>query len=787
MKLWLLELWRWLVALLGRLFMADPKDPSNNPGPTPGQTPPPPEGPGRTLPWDKPGVGAFSGIDYSKVENAKGLDGYFVWADLNGFAHLRKAGDKPGSFDVPDLAALRVPVLLTFGRGYSISDLPLELMSDPGTEKGNLAIADAYKKGAFEEGAVIPAAANGAFFKAWTAQPRLQQVLPHIELDVPRAALLAAQTSPSTNKDAPTSNAAVNTAASKDRADYAQQNLPQSSAPTAEQAAAAAPARAPLTGTVLAFIDDGCAFAHPHFLRGSVAAGNLETRVKRLWDQNLPVTTAGVQSAPAGFPGKGREFLGSDLLALINTHVYNGRVDEDAVYAAFAQGTADTVNRLNRRMAHGTHVMDLACGPHVLEDTMSTDAGGLPQNPRWRTAADAASNADIVFVQLPMPTVQDTSGGGAMTNDVMDAMTYIMSECDEHARVVLNLSWGTLAGPHTGTTTLERFIDQQVRHYKGRLQVVIPAGNGYQSRTHANFDLPKNGAKTLKWRVQPDDATESYLEIYTENPKKLRVTVTTPGGGVFAPVLSNSVHTYTPRGSVASPVMALTYLNLSMPNPPASLPLPVSECVLLALAPTTSLDGSRNTAPHGLWQIQVENLSDCPATVDAYIERDDVALGTKRGARQSYFEDAAYDQEASLDDKKRSFHSDPANAYVRREGVFNSMATGRRTVVVGGTRRSDGTAAAYSPRRPYSLRSKRAGTPEYRGRPLYYANTDESPVLRGVRAAGARAAGSVRLAGTSDAAPQVARTLYNAVAGRSNLPLPQVLLEHRVIPKKPKW
>jgi hypothetical protein len=146
--------------------------------------------------------------------------------------------------------------------------------------------------------------------------------------------------------------------------------------------------------------------------------------------------------------------------------------------------------------------------------------------------------------------------------------------------------------------------------------------------------------------------------------------------------------------------------------------------------------------------------------MDGYIERDDVALHTRRGARQSFFDDPQYDRLAVVDDVKVDPTSNPANTYVRREGVFNNIATGKKTEKVGGLRETDREIAEYSPSGIYSTRPKRAGTKT----PItYFAVTEESPTLRGVRAAGTRSAGTVRLSGTSMAAPQIARDLFNAL------------------------
>jgi Subtilase family len=749
MKTWLLEVWRWLLALLGRLFMAEPKDPQPNPGQTPGQTPPTGE-PGRTLPWDKPGVGSFSGIDYSKPENARDLDGYFVWADLNGFAHLRGPGQKPGDDShIPPA----VPVLVELAPGVTAADIV-------GVRTTHLEVAPVYLKRSApegDEGDVVPAIAARGFFEQFAGEEQLRAVIARVELDIPRAALLTRTDAPKQQQQQQSNTQAATVRdpvaqANETLADY--KAAPAVSASTAPATAA----RPKLCGKVIAFIDDGCAFAHPHFLTGNPAQPNtLAARVKRLWDQNP--AAPGAPLPPTGFVA-GREFTDSDLLTLVKRHIHHGRVEEEAVYAEFAQGTQDKVNRLNRRMAHGTHIMDLACGPRLLQDTMCTvqqpALGASPvKTPSWNAAGDDASTADIIFVQLPMQTVQDTSGSGSMASDVLQALDYIMGECDDDAKVVVNLSWGTLAGAHTGSSVLERGIDLRIKQHKPRLQVVIPAGNAYQTRAHANFCLEPNKDLTLHWRVQPDDATESYVELFTEDHGRLQVTITLPDGSTLAPITRGSINTYSRPFNAPTPITGVTYMP---PVPPQK-----DESVLIAIAPTVSMTATRNTAPHGLWKIKVKNTGNKKTVVDAYIERDDVALGTKRGARQSYFEDPAYDIEAKVDDKKRSFYSNPPNAYVRREGTFNSMATGKRPTVVGGQRQSDLDFAEYSPRSVYSPRPKREGTPEFKEKQLHYAISEESRTLHGVRAAGTRGGGTVRLSGTSDAAPQVARELFNAL------------------------
>jgi hypothetical protein len=676
----------------------------------------------------------FSGTDYSVKGAANGLDPYLVWADLSGFAHLRKSGQ-----GLDEYRPTSLPLLIELQDNVSARDLlnslaPIRLQQQAVADKQavELTIPPAYlQEGLTMAGGVVPAKANQAFFNS-ISRESLAPLVRRIEIDLPQDAMLKLK------------------------------KLAKSPKP--------AVGRLPLCGKVIALIDDGCAFAHPHFLNHAAGAPPFKTRVKRLWDMNVrgPLSPVGPPAifASESYPGEyGCDYAESDLNALIAQHTQAGRIDEDALYARFAASTLDYVNRLERRGAHGTHVMDLACGPYYVQDTMCTREAAEPANPTWEDSQDAASQAQIIFVQLPMRTVQDTSGRNTMTQDVVNALTYIIAQCADDAQIVVNLSWGALAGPHDGSHLLERYIDKLIdfeeTHHSVplpgyRLQITMPAGNGYQSRTHANFTLAPKASQLMQWRTEPDDATESYVEIWLPQDDEIEVDITDPSGNVFPTVTQGDVryllgyHTPLLPGSV----LGVCYND-------AALNGQNGHCVLLALAPTVSPDNTRTTAPHGVWTVKVTNVGLRDVVVDAYIERDDVALGTRRGARQSYFEDVRYDRMAKDDDVKVDLDCvNPQAAYVRREGVFNNISTGQRTFKVGGVRETDLEIAEYSPHHFYSARDKRplTDTPVH-----YYATSEESHTLRGVRAAGTRTAGTVRLSGTSMAAPQIARDLFNAL------------------------
>ncbi len=674
----------------------------------------------------------FAGVDYSVNAAADGLDPYLVWADLSGFAHLRKPGQR-----LEEYRPTSIPLLIELQNKVSAQDLlafinPVDLKQDNAyaAKTPQLTISGAYlQEGAAVPGGVVPANANSAFFQQISRQS-LAKYVRRIEIDLPQDATLKL--------------------------------------PKLEKSPQPAQNRPLLKGKVMALIDDGCAFAHPHFLRN--AAAPFETRIARLWDMNVrgAASPVGPPSlfAVETYPGEhGCDYADTDLNALMAQHTHAGRLDEDGVYAALAAHTWGNVNRLQLRAAHGTHVMDLACGPYFVQDTMCTRHAAEPANPTWEQGQDAASDVQIIFVQLPMRTVQDTSGRNTMTRDVTNALTYIMAQCAVDAQIVVNLSWGALAGPHDGSHVLERYIDTLIRFENTyhrlpapgkRLQVVVPAGNGYQSRTHANFSLTGFASQTLYWRTEPDDATESYVEIWLRKGDEVAVDIVDPNGNSLPTVRKGDVRHLLGYNTPLAPgsVLGVCYND-------AALSGQNGHCVLLALAPTASLDRTRATAPHGLWRITVTNVKAKTTVVDAYIERDDVALGTRRGARQSYFEDVHYDRMATNDNEQADINCPtPQAAYVRREGVFNNISTGKRTHKAGGVRETDMEIAEYSPRHNYTSRPKRPGTKT----PVpYYATTEESRSLRGVRAAGTRAASTARLSGTSMAAPQIARDLLNAL------------------------
>ena len=500
---------------------------------------------------------------------------------------------------------------------------------------------------------------------------------------------------------------------------------------------------------VLAEIDDGMALAHAHFRDD---AGR--SRVAYYWRQDG--LGQGLRPAAMSY---GRELTGANIdAAMASCTDANGQVNEAAVYSALGlssmgrlwPGGRTPYHALDTAVSHGTHVMDLAAGPYDVLARLSNPPLSPDGPPSWEPAQDSASQAPIVAVQLDYKTVQDTSGG-SMNVHFLDALMYILARCRPDAEMVVNVSFGSLAGPHDGTSLLEAAMDELIARTDGRLQIVLAAGNSYQGRTHANLTLPAGGARTLDWFIAPDDATPSFVEIWLPpGATGVRIGVTPPDGAASPRLAPGQSKMLTnahgqPLGAVIFPDRVATGDR--------------GTCALVALQPTMSWRAGEPTAPSGIWTITFEQTGSEAVTLDAYIERDDTTVNTRNGARQSHFEDVHYD----LSGNPASFVDDPSNPTpIRRSGNFNDIANGSRTTSVGGTRARDGSWAHYSPRWP-DPDATRPERPDVVKIPDDRAYSDECAVLKGWLAAGPRSGAMARLAGTSSAAPQVARARFNAL------------------------
>lgn len=652
--------------------------------------------------WSKLPKGEFTGIDWALPNATNGFDPYLIWAETDSFAGY---GDTQPKW---------LPIAIELTRGTTVSQLIAaaspKWLHVPPVYAGTVAPAGLR---------FCTARVRPAFFKAIQPGGSLHPLVLRLELGLPAAEY------------------------ADDPAGSPHTNPPPHSRGEAYQAEASAERL--LSGKVFGLIDDSLALAQANFLHQGKA------RTRYFWRQDA----RGKGRTPTGL-GYGHELTAADINAAMQANVYNGLVDESAVYVALGLSTLGQkqpkterfFHALDTSISHGSHVMDLAVGPRKLLAQVANLPPTYDAPPSWALANDDASRAPLVAVQLDYDTVQDTSGG-SMNVHVLDGFMYILSRCTHTAKVTVNVSFGTLAGPHDGTSLLEAAMDQLITLLHGRLQIVLAAGNDYQLRMHANTTLAKNKSATLHWCALPDDTTQSFVELWIEeNREGLEIEITPPGQAALPALKFGQSRMW--ANSDKQPLCALIY-------PKTVATGRRGTCALLAVSPTFSFEKKDVTAPSGVWQIKLTNTATKSVTVDAYVERDDVVIGTYTGARQSHFEDEWYDTSGN----PGSFVDHPDNpSLIRRSGSFNSIATGSKTVSVGGTRITGSKWAHYSPQKPDpdAARPQRPGVVKI---PDAAASSDENPATLGVSAAGTRSSAVVRLQGTSDASPQEARRIFN--------------------------
>jgi hypothetical protein len=474
---------------------------------------------------------------------------------------------------------------------------------------------------------------------------------------------------------------------------------------------------------VMGIIDDGIAFANDRFrILGGADAG---TRVQNWWLMDGPANN----------------FLGGHMLdkAAIDTLLVdctdaNGVLNEEKFYRKVELLDFRQPNHKSAalRVAHGTHVMDTACG---------------------FDPADQRTDRPIVCVQLPTRVTAAVDNGSLLPFFVL-ALGYIISSARDIAQkwnvpplpVVVNFSYGRLEGPHDGSHVVEqvieaaRFLCENILGFP--LRVVLSAGNSYLSRIHAQLSFAAAGdAKTVNWRVLPDDRTDSFVEIWLPPPA-----AGAPPSRVTVTIKDPTQHSFTIDETMFSvPIGAYGRMYYWK--------TPTRRVFVLALKPTTDLSGAL-VAPVGTYEIEIRHTGGLAAgdIVHAWVARDDTLPGFPQAGRQSFFNNRDYER---FDYAGRDLEIDNASL-VKRESTINAIATGASPIVMGGYLGRETVLAKYS-----AAGSKTVQPPR---RPDAATVSDDSRVHGGVLAAGTRSGSVIAMNGTSVAAPQIARRIADDLA-----------------------
>jgi hypothetical protein len=521
---------------------------------------------------------------------------------------------------------------------------------------------------------------------------------------------------------------------------------------------------------LIGLLDDGCPFAAAQFLR--TLAGVPSTRVRGIWDQNQgkhPVTINGRvfgqlllsdfgygleyrrDFAPLLAPGK----IGlDDWIGLHSTPTHG--IDEDSCYADAG------FTSLKFQAAHGAHVMDVLAGTIPISSRLGPfPPGDRRDPPSWKPGTDAASDAEVVFVQFSDDNIRDASGVWLPTYAVA-GIQYVLSFAKPNVtkNVIINLSYGPTTGPHDGLGELETALTALVAEYNGtggkpKLEVVLAAGNSYLTDGHVVFRGRHHHQPDQVewiWRLPPDNTVLCFAEVWmkTIHAGSVIVTLTSPSGASYTSTIP------------------------TLPQSPAGVGSPTawgSDDTMWRLQVKPTVASTGLVAEHGDWTIKVDGVPH-HAAVHAYVARTDPNMNIITGAKRSLFVDPEWERtrSASASCTRVNGEFDKSGSLIHRLGTLNGIATAEDASVhvAGGYVILDGRKSPYSSAGP-----ARSGPLAHRVGPDYVMPCDESYALQGILAGGTRSGSVFRLIGTSAAAPQLARWAVDAtLPPPTNVPAP---------------
>ncbi len=493
---------------------------------------------------------------------------------------------------------------------------------------------------------------------------------------------------------------------------------------------------------LMGVIDFGGAFLHPALARPVIAGAAPRTRILKFWDQGRSgrAVSAARRPSQVAWPWKPETQMGYGRVA--------DAASLDRLAAAIFTKAGSSIAADDWRLHEACYVA--AEMPELLEPSShGTAVLGLAAGAAWPgatgTADDAAAQADILFVQLPQDAVQDFSGGW-LTAYLLDALAWLDAEArrTDNRRLVVNISLGTHAGPHDGSSLVERLLD----HHAKRDVLVLAAGNAADRRGHAEARLAAGAAGTLHWVLPVRDPTQSFLEIwYRAEGGEGAV------GEVRFGIEHDDVEPVHLAGAGAAPLRrpdgTLAGAVVHVP-PHTGQP---SGRLWMALAPTQpgAMSGApvRLAAPGGTWRLTAQHDGPGVLELHAWVERDEPG-------------------QTPLADRPDSvLVAPPGSAWQSTDCMtLTAQASASGPLAVGGRvadRGRPGAGLAFS-------ESGRGPTRGPRTDLDAWADADERvrSLDRGLPVLGnhsgpdsSEAARAPRARGTSLAAPQVVRALYN--------------------------
>ena len=247
-------------------------------------------------------------------------------------------------------------------------------------------------------------------------------------------------------------------------------------------------------GVVVGIIDTGIRYTQDVF-----RDGNGDSRILAIWDQTL--NEGG--SVPEGF--------------YYGTQFSREQINE----ALQAENPREVVASWDTD-GHGTAMASVAAG--------SSLGGG-------RAFTGAAPDADIVVVKLREAKqylkdyylLPEEAVAYAET-DIIMAVKYLEQLAAEQERpVVICLGIGTNSGSHTGSSTLDRYLNTVAAK---RRRAIVACGGNEGAASHHYQGSSASGPQNIELRVGEGERG-FILEVWSEGPNRYQISLQTPGGEVI--------------------------------------------------------------------------------------------------------------------------------------------------------------------------------------------------------------------------------------------------------------
>jgi len=417
--------------------------------------------------------------------------------------------------------------------------------------------------------------------------------------------------------------------------------------------------------------------------------------------------------------------------------------------------------------SHGTHVLDCAAG--TLDDTnakiwndtaiiavqvykeneLSSDTSG-----RWLGVSMLDGIRYILDRVFRLPNFIDS-----VFQNVIDSGTFQIGQASQtvvYRPVLINISYGNIAGPHNGSSILETAIDELIEKQRNTLyplDIFVSSGNHKQSKCHSCVHIKAGKSQELSWRVYPDDRTPSFMELwlpesmfdFDESSLELRV---------CAP------NEHYDDAQVIKLGECWSLKNQNENSECVVVGLPKSKNAagdrgMFLLATSSTFGNKNNAATPGVWKVFISNNSNASCEINAWIERDDGTLNAMIAGRQSHFEDSEH---SDLDSLGFPLLKDvPLNGRIRVEGTVNGIATGRNTNVVASKTVDDERLTYYSGIGTEPVSSGLLSRQSSIRMPNLTMWADDSNVNPGTIASGTYSGSRITLSGTSVASALATR------------------------------